>query len=70
MSQKLWEASKKIKKSSELFAFEKYISKKLKKNFSNNYKKIHNWSIKNSDDFWSFFWEFSQIKGIKSKKKN
>ncbi len=69
MSQKLWEASKKIKRSSELFAFEKYISKRLKKNFRNNYKKIHDWSIKNSDDFWSLFWEFSKIEGIKGKKK-
>ena len=66
MSLKLWEASKKIKKNSELYAFEKFVSKKFKKNFYNNYTKIHDWSIKRSDDFWDTFWDFSKIKGLKS----
>ncbi len=69
MNCKLWEASKKTKINSKLFAFEKFISKKLKKNFQNNYKKIHEWSIKNTADFWNLFWDFSQIKGKKSKLK-
>jgi len=67
MSLKLWEASKKTKKKSELFAFEKFISKKLNKKFQNDYKKIHEWSVKNSPDFWNIFWEFSKVKGFKSK---
>ena len=37
MSQKLWEASKKTKKNSELFAFENFVSKRLNKKFQNNY---------------------------------
>ena len=65
MSLKLWEASKKVKINSLLFEFEKFILKKLKKNFHNNYKKIHEWSIKNYPEFWSLFWDFSHIKGIK-----
>ena len=69
MSQKLWEASKKIKKNSELSIFENFISKRLNKQFQNNYKKLHKWSVKNCGDFWSIFWDFSKIKGIKSKKK-
>ncbi len=69
MSQKLWEASKKTKKNSELFAFENFVSKRLNKKFQNNYKKIHEWSIKNFQDFWDIFWDFSKIKGIKSQKK-
>ena len=69
MSIKLWEASKKQKKTSELFAFEKFISKKLNKKFQNSYQKIHNWSVKNSSDFWDLFWDFSKIKGKKTKKK-
>ena len=67
MSLKLWEASKKTKKKSELFAFEKFISKKLNKKFQNDYKKIHEWSVKNYPDFWNIFWEFSKVKGFKSK---
>ena len=47
MTKKLWEASLKQKKNSNLFAFEKYISKKFSKNFNNDYQKILDWSIKN-----------------------
>ena len=69
MSKKLWEASIQQKKNSNLFKFEKFISKKFKKKFHQNYSKILKWSIKNSPDFWNSFWDFSQIKGIKGKKK-
>ena len=69
MTKKLWEASSNQKKNSILFSFEKYITKKLNKKFDNNYQKILEWSIKNSQEFWSFFWDFSQIKGKKSNKK-
>ena len=69
MSHKLWEASKKTKKDSELQAFENFISKRIKKKFHNDYKKIHDWSVKNSQDFWNIFWDFTQIKGNKGKKK-
>ena len=69
MSTKLWEASYKSKKNSELFAFEKFISRKFNLRFNNNYKKIQEWSVKNSPDFWDSFWEFSKIKGRKNKKK-
>ena len=69
MSKKLWQPSLIVKRSSNLFAFENYISKKLKIKFNRNYKKLLNWSIKNSPEFWSRFWDFSKIKGTKSKKK-
>ena len=68
MSEKLWQPSLIVKKNSNLFAFENYISKKLKIKFNRNYKKLLNWSIKNSPEFWSRFWDFSKIKGIKSNK--
>ncbi len=69
MTKKLWEATTKQKKNSNLFAFENFISKKLNKNFNRNYKVISDWSISNSQEFWNYFWDFSKIKGIKSKKK-
>ena len=69
MTQKLWQASSKQKKNSILFSFEKYISKKFNKNFNGDYQKILNWSIKNSPEFWSSFWDFTKIKGIKGDKK-
>ena len=64
MSKKLWEASLNQKKKSNLFNFENFVSKKLDIKFSGNYNKLLNWSIKNSPDFWNYFLDFSEIKGI------
>ena len=69
MTKKIWQASLNQKKNSILYNFEQYISKKFNKNFNGNYQKILNWSIKNSPEFWSTFWNFSKIKGIKGDKK-
>ncbi len=69
MTKKLWQASLKEKKNSNLFAFENYLSKKFNIKFNKSYKKLLEWSIKNSPEFWSAFWDFSKIKGIKSNKK-
>ena len=56
MTNKLWEASLKEKKNSNLYAFEKFISKKIKKKFNLNYKTFLNWTVKNSPEFWNHFW--------------
>ncbi len=69
MTKKLWQASLKEKKNSNLFAFENYLTKKFNIKFNKSYKNLLEWSIKNSPEFWSTFWDFSKIKGIKSKKK-
>ena len=69
MTKKLWEASLKDKRNSNLFAFENYVSKKFNVKFNKNYKKLLDWSIKNSSEFWSTYWDFSKIKGLKGKKK-
>ena len=68
MTKKLWEASLNQKKNSILFSFENYISKKINKNFDRNYKKLLDWTIKNSPKFWSLFWDFTKIIGTKGKK--
>ena len=69
MTKKLWQASSYIIKKSNLYDFENYLSKKFKKKFNHNYKNLLDWSIKNSPDFWSAFWDFSKISGVKGKKK-
>ena len=66
MGKKLWEASKKKKKNSNLYAYEKFISKKFNLKLGHNYNKILNWSIKNSGKFWSSIWDYCKIKGTKS----
>jgi len=67
MNKKLWEASTSQKKKSLLSSYEQFISKKFKKNFNQKYENILKWSIKNPGDFWSSIWDFSEIKGFKSK---
>ncbi|WP_435151070.1 acetoacetate--CoA ligase [Candidatus Pelagibacter bacterium nBUS_44] len=69
MTKKLWQSSLNQKKNSNLFQFEKYISNKFNIKLNNDFKKILDWSIKNSSDFWSSFWDFAKINGIKSNKK-
>ncbi len=68
MPQKLWEASAKIKSKSNLFEFEKFLSKKFNYKPKKNYKKLFDWTIKNPKLFWSSIWEFSNIKGTKNDK--
>ena len=70
MTKKLWQASSQKIKDSNLFTFENFLSKKINIKFNKNYKNLVDWSIKNYPEFWSKFWDFSKIKGIKSKKKN
>ena len=68
MSKKLWEASLSVKKKSNLFQFETFLSKENKYKSFTNYNKLLNWSIKNRNLFWSSIWDFTEVKGNKSNK--
>ena len=65
MNKKLWEASLSIKKKSNLYKFEKFISKKFNYKSNKNYKKLFNWSIDNLYKFWSLIWDYTKVKGTK-----
>ena len=67
MKEKLWEASPNQKKKSLLSSYEQFISKKFNKRFNEKYENILKWSIKNPGNFWSSIWDFTGIKGSKSK---
>ena len=69
MNKKLWEASTSQKKKSLLSSYEQFISKRFKKKFNQKYDNILKWSIENPGNFWSSIWDFSEIKGFKSKTK-
>ena len=68
MNKKLWEASLSIKKKSNLFKFEKFISKQFNYKTNKNYNKLFNWSINNSSLFWSSIWDYTNVKGEKVEK--
>ena len=68
MPKKLWEPSKELIKNSNLFAYEKFISKYYKYNFLRNYKKLLKWSVKNPKDFWNSIWEYFEVVGKKTDK--
>ena len=59
----------KQKKNSFFLVLKTIFQKNLIKILINDYQKLLNWSIKNSPEFWSSFWDFTKIKGIKSDKK-
>ena len=69
MKEKLWEATPDQKKKSLLSSYEQFISKKFNQKFNQKYENILKWSIKNPGNFWSSIWDFSEIKGFKSKLK-
>ena len=69
MSKILWKAKLQNKLNSNLYKFEKFISKKFNKKFNKKYEKILNWSIKNPGEFWSSVWDFCQVRGTKSNNK-
>ena len=68
MPQKLWEANLSAKNKSNLYKFEKFISRKFNYKPSKNYKKIFNWSIKRNKLFWSSVWDYTKVKGQKFEK--
>ena len=68
MNEKLWEASKAKKKHSNLYKYEKFLLKKHKVKITQNYSNILNWTINNSNKFWSSIWDFAKVKGIKKEK--
>ena len=68
MSKKLWEASQTKKKYSNLYKYEKFLSKKYNLNIKQNYSRILKWTINNPNKFWSSIWDFAGVKGIKKEK--
>ena len=55
MNIKLWEPSNKIKKNSNLFKFEKFISKRFNKNFNENVDRIKDMGF---DQYFINLWNY------------
>ncbi len=63
MQKFLWEPSSKRKEESLLEDFSKSIN--LKSNY--NFKTLWKWSVDHPEEFWSKFWDYSKIIGVKGK---
>ena len=61
----LWSADKARKKNSSIKNFADKISQKYKIDFSDDFLKLHDWSIKNPSNFWSEYWDYANIIGKK-----
>ncbi|NDH17660.1 MAG: acetoacetate--CoA ligase, partial [Opitutae bacterium] len=61
----LWSADKARKKKSSIKNFADKISQKYKIDFSDDFLKLHDWSIKNPSNFWSEYWDYANIIGKK-----
>jgi len=64
----LWEASQTKIIRSNLYRYEKFLSKKYNFNIKQNYSRILKWTINNPNKFWSSIWDFGEVKGIKKEK--
>ena len=69
MTKKLWVATSNVKANSNLYNYEKFISKKFNQEFNQEYRKILSWSIENLDNFWNTIWDYCKVKGIKGEEK-
>ena len=65
----LWEASQERKLNSNLYKYEKFISKKYNLKFNQKYSSLLKWSIQNPGNFWGSIWDYCKIKGFKKKYK-
>ena len=63
MKKPLWQPSEQRKQDSLLEDFSKFVNFKSDKTFKN----LWQWSIKNPENFWSKFWDYSKIIGEKGK---
>jgi len=61
MNKPLWQPSQKLKQDSILQDFCHFINFKS----SSNFKELWQWSVKNPEEFWSKFWDYSKIIGDK-----
>ena len=61
----LWHADERRKENSNIRKFAEKISQKYKINFNDSFIDLYNWSIKNPEDFWSEYWDYSNIIGSK-----
>ena len=59
----IWKPSADRVQSSSLNSFTKYLGLNTK----NDFEKLWRWSVENSENFWSKFWDFSRIIGDKGK---
>ncbi len=64
MNKPLWQPSQKLQQESILQDFCQFINFKSSRNF----KELWQWSVKNPEDFWSKFWDYSKIVGDKGSK--
>ena len=63
MNKSLWKPSEKKKQESLLEDFSKFINI----DSSHNFERLWEWSVKNQEEFWSKFWDYSKIIGDKGK---
>mgnify|MGYP001203601596 CR=1 FL=1 len=61
MDKPLWSPSSESVKGSLLTRFTKEVTEKRELRLE-NYSDLHSWSVRNPDQFWSDYWEFSEIR--------
>ncbi len=68
MSKLLWSPSPQSIDNSQLTQFARKVADKRALSFD-SYNDLHTWSIQKPDEFWSDYWEFSELKSSKTSRK-
>jgi acetoacetyl-CoA synthetase len=59
----LWKIKKNKLAKTNLALYSNFIKKEFNINTGNDFSKLWEWSIKNSEDFWKSIWDFTKVKG-------
>ena len=59
----LWKIKKDKLAKTNLALYSNFVKKKFNANIENDFSKLWEWSIKNSEVFWKSIWSFTKIKG-------
>ena len=63
MNNYLWKFKKEKLNKTNLYLYSKFIEKNFEVKIDNDFNKLLDWSIKNTENFWKSIWNFTKIKG-------
>ena len=67
MNKHLWEIDKGKLSKTNLFLYSNFVKKNFNFDSKNDFNKLWQWSIKNSEIFWKSIWDFTKVKGDQGK---
>ena len=67
MNNQLWKIKKEELNKTNFFLYSNFIKQNFKIDTGNDFNKIWEWSINNTEIFWKSIWDFTKVKGVLGK---